>query len=85
MAFPFLFVLAAIFIILVKNVNSKLNNPDDSLGSDTVSSNPTEKDPDFPPVDLNRSLYLLKPQNLSLNRQNRRPHSPRSLMTGFTD
>jgi shikimate dehydrogenase len=51
MAFPFLFVLAAIFIILVKNVNSKLNNPDDSLGSDTVSSNPTEKDPDFPPVD----------------------------------
>lgn len=51
MAFPFLFVLAMIFIILVKNVNSKLNNPDDSLGNDTVSSSPTENDPDFQPVD----------------------------------
>ncbi len=52
MALPFLFVLAMIFVILVKNVNSKLNDPDDSIGSDTVSSSPTvdeHKEPETEP------------------------------------
>ena len=53
MVFPFLVVLTIIFLALVKNVNSKLNNPDDtSFGSETSGSQSEEnKDDDFPPVD----------------------------------
>ncbi|MBR5158517.1 MAG: shikimate dehydrogenase [Bacteroidaceae bacterium] len=53
MAFPFLVVLTIFFLVLVKNVNAKLNNPDDtSFGSETSASETKEdKDDDFPPVD----------------------------------
>ena len=54
MAFPFLVVLAIIFMVLVKNVNAKLNNPDDtSFGSETGTPQVEEvkDDDDFPPVD----------------------------------
>ena len=54
MAFPFLVVLAIIFMVLVKNVNAKLNNPDDtSFGSETGTPEVEEvkDDDDFPPVD----------------------------------
>ena len=53
MVFPFLVVLTIFFLVQVKNVNSKLNNPDDtSFGSETSASKIKEdKDDDFPPVD----------------------------------
>ena len=52
--FTLLFVLAILFLVLVKGVNSKLNTPDDdtSFGSETNASETKEvKDDDFPPVD----------------------------------
>ena len=53
MVFPFLVVLTIFFLVLVKNVNAKLNNPDDtSFGSETGASEIKEdKDDDFPPVE----------------------------------
>ena len=56
MAFPFLVVLTIFFLVLVKNVNRKLNNPDDTpFGTGTTlsdNSEQTETESDgFPPVD----------------------------------
>ena len=54
MAFPFLVVLTIIFLVLVKNVNTKLNNPDgdQTFGSETSASEIKEDETDdFPPVE----------------------------------
>ena len=54
MAFPFLVVLTIIFLVLVKNVNAKLNNPDgdQTFGSETSASEIKEDETDdFPPVE----------------------------------
>ena len=54
MVFPFLVVLTIIFLVLVKNVNTKLNNPDgdQTFGSETSASEIKEDETDdFPPVE----------------------------------